>query len=75
MPITEHVKALFPGLLIVFVIVLAAQFVSDHYGAPAMLMALLFGIALHFLSEEDRPRAGIAFASKSLLRIGGSARM
>lgn len=66
----EHIKTLFPGLLVVGVIVLAAQFVSDHYGAPAMLMALLFGIALHFLSEESRPRPGIEFASKPILRIG-----
>ncbi|MEM8555532.1 MAG: putative sulfate exporter family transporter [Pseudomonadota bacterium] len=58
------------GLLIVAIIALAARFVSDHYGAPAMLMALLFGIALHFLNEEEKPQPGIAFASKSVLRIG-----
>lgn len=66
----DHFKTLFPGLLIVIIIVLAAQFVSDHYGAPAMLMALLFGIALHFLAEESRPRPGIEFASKPILRLG-----
>lgn len=58
------------GLLIVMIVALAASFISDHYGAPAMLMALLFGIALHFLSDEEKPKAGIAFASKSVLRIG-----
>jgi len=66
----ERIKPLLPGLLIVAMIVLAAQFVSDHYGAPAMLMALLFGIALHFLTEEPRPRPGIEFASRTVLRLG-----
>ena len=66
----ENIKSLIPGLLIVLVIVLAAQFVSDHYGAPAMLLALLFGIALQFVSEQERPTAGIVFASRSILRFG-----
>ena len=66
----DSIKSLTPGLLIVSVIVLAAQFVSDHYGAPAMLLALLFGIALQFVSEQDRPKAGIAFASRTILRFG-----
>jgi len=35
-----------------------------------MLLALLFGIALHFVSEEERPLAGIDFASRTVLRIG-----
>ena len=66
----DNIKSLTPGLLIVSVIVLAAQFVSDHYGAPAMLLALLFGMALHFVSEQDRPKPGIALASRSILRFG-----
>ena len=66
----DSIKSLTPGLLIVSVIVLAAQFVSDHYGAPAMLLALLFGIALQFVSEQDRPKPGIAFASRTILRFG-----
>ena len=66
----DSIKSLTPVLLIVSVIVLAAQFVSDHYGAPAMLLALLFGIALQFVSEQDRPKAGIAFASRTILRFG-----
>ncbi|GAA6149503.1 YeiH family protein [Pseudooceanicola nitratireducens] len=64
------IHATAPGLGVVAMIVLAAQFVSDHYGAPAMLMALLFGIALHFLSEEPRPRPGIDLAASTVLRLG-----
>ena len=61
---------LFPGFLISGLIALAAQFISDHYGAPAMLMALLFGIALNFLSDDPKCKRGIAFSARTLLRIG-----
>jgi len=61
---------LFPGFLISALIALAAQFISDHYGAPAMLMALLFGIALNFLSDDPKCKRGIAFSARTLLRIG-----
>ncbi|MBJ3761956.1 putative sulfate exporter family transporter [Maribius pontilimi] len=65
-----HAKSLIPGLLIVTVIALASSFVAEHYGAPAMLLALLFGIAMNFLSEDPRSRPGIEFGAKTVLRIG-----
>ena len=52
------------------VVALAARFLSDHYGAPAMLMALLLGMAFAFLSEEGRCVTGIEFSARSLLRLG-----
>ena len=61
---------IFPGFLISALIALAAQFISDHYGAPSMLMALLFGIALNFLSDDKKCKPGIAFSAQTLLRIG-----
>ena len=64
------VRGLFPGILVAAVIALASQFVSEHYGAPAMLLALLFGIALNFLSRETQCSPGILFTSKTLLRVG-----
>ncbi|MEM1301852.1 MAG: putative sulfate exporter family transporter, partial [Pseudomonadota bacterium] len=63
-------KDLFPGILISGLIALAAQFISEHYGAPAMLMALLFGIALNFLSEDGKCATGIGFSAKTILRFG-----
>jgi len=66
----EAAARLFPGTMVAATIAIAAQFVSEHYGAPAMLMALLFGIALHFLSEEGRCVAGIQFSAKPVLRFG-----
>ena len=59
-----------PGFLVCATVSVAAQFLSDHYGAPAMLMGLLLGIAFHFLSEEGRCVAGIEFTAKKVLRFG-----
>ena len=63
-------RAYLPGLVIVVLGTLAAGFVSDHYGAPLTLMALLIGLALNFLSADGRLTPGLAFASRSLLRWG-----
>jgi uncharacterized integral membrane protein (TIGR00698 family) len=59
-----------PGVVVCATVALAAQFLADHYGAPAMLMALLIGIAFHFMAEEGRAVPGIAFTSRTVLRLG-----
>jgi len=59
-----------PGLILCFTIAAAAKFLSEHYGAPVMLFALLLGMAFHFLAENARATAGIEFTAKRLLRIG-----
>lgn len=59
-----------PGLLTVLTIALAATFLSEHYGGPQLLYALLFGMALHFLAETPATRAGIGLAARGVLRIG-----
>ncbi|KAB2885787.1 MAG: YeiH family putative sulfate export transporter [Albidovulum sp.] len=59
-----------PGLLVCAVVGTAAQFLSDHYGAPAMLMALLLGIAFGFLAEDGRCVPGIDLTAKKVLRVG-----
>ena len=63
-------KTLGPGLLLCATIATAAGFLSDHYGGPVMLFALLLGMAFNFLAAEQPCADGISFASKSLLRIG-----
>jgi uncharacterized membrane protein YadS len=59
-----------PGLVVSLVIAAAAAFLADHYSGPVMLFALLLGMAMNFLSDVERCRAGIAFASRTLLRAG-----
>lgn len=63
-------KSVFPGVLIALLVSLAAMFLSEHYGGPVMLFALLLGMALHFLSQEGKCVPGIQFASSMILRIG-----
>lgn len=66
----ESARGLLPGLAVAVLIAMAATFLSDHYGGPPMLFALLLGIAFHFLSQEGRCVAGIEVAGKQVLRIG-----
>jgi uncharacterized integral membrane protein (TIGR00698 family) len=65
-----RLRTLGPGFLVAAVIAVAAQSLSDHYGVPAMLMALLLGIAFHFLAEEGRCVPGIDFTARQVLRLG-----
>ena len=67
---SQRVKTLFPGLLLSAVVALAATFVSEHYGGPKFLYALLLGIAFHFLSDNDKCKEGVEFAAKKLVRFG-----
>ncbi len=63
-------SGLFPGVLVCLTIATAAQFLSDHYGAPQMLFALLLGLAFHFLSEDTKCIPGVDFSSSIVLKTG-----
>ncbi|MES2016920.1 MAG: putative sulfate exporter family transporter [Pseudomonadota bacterium] len=60
----------FHGILVSVIIAVAATFMSEHYGASAMLFALLLGMAVNFLSQEGRCVAGVAFTASTVLRLG-----
>lgn len=68
--IVARVRELTPGIVIAALVALAASWLSEHYGAPVMLFALLLGIAVNFLSTDARCKPGIEFASRTILRIG-----
>ncbi|MEM8542117.1 MAG: putative sulfate exporter family transporter [Pseudomonadota bacterium] len=62
---------LWPGVLLCGLAATAAQFLSSHYGAPAMLLALLLGLALQSATVgAEKVKEGIGFSSKTLLRLG-----
>ena len=63
-------RSLFPGVLACGVVAAAATFLSEHYGAPVMLFALLLGLAMNFLSAEGACKPGIEFTARTLLRVG-----
>jgi uncharacterized membrane protein YadS len=63
-------RTLFPGVLASAVVAAAATFLSQHYGAPVMLFALLLGMAMNFLAADGPCARGIEFSARQVLRIG-----
>jgi len=61
---------LWPGVMVAAVVATAATFLATHYSTPVMLLALLLGMAMNFLSEEGRCKPGIEFTAKQVLRWG-----
>jgi len=65
-----ELRPLFPGVVIAGLVALAASWLAEHYATPVMLFALLLGIAVNFLSQDERCRPGLDFASRNVLRLG-----
>ncbi|MDM0079512.1 putative sulfate exporter family transporter [Variovorax sp. J31P179] len=63
-------RTLFPGVLACAVVAAASTFLSQHYGAPVMLFALILGMAMNFLSVEGACKPGIEFTARQVLRWG-----
>lgn len=68
--VSTRVAVWAPGTAIALTIGFAATFLSEHYGAPSMLFALLLGLALNFLYEDPRSLPGIDFSARALLQMG-----
>lgn len=60
----------YPGVLIATVGGICAEAISQHYGAPPMLIALLIGLAIHFVYDHEVTRPGINWTARSVLRYG-----
>lgn len=58
------------GIILATTVALASSFLAEHYGAPAMLFALLIGMAFNFMNDTPRMATGIAFCARDLLRLG-----
>ncbi len=59
-----------PGFLLCAVTALAATFLSEHYGGPQLLYALLIGLSFHFLINNAQVKPGVDFCGRTLLRLG-----
>jgi len=66
--VLRPVARLAPGVIAAAVTAAAASFLSEHYGAPVMLFALLLGLAMNFLAADGPCAPGIEFAARTLLR-------
>jgi uncharacterized integral membrane protein (TIGR00698 family) len=69
-PPPSRISALFPGLAACAVAAAAAAWLSDHYGFPIILLGLLVGLSLNFISHDPRTHRGLDFASRTCLRLG-----
>jgi uncharacterized integral membrane protein (TIGR00698 family) len=59
-----------PGLLLCLIIAMSTNFLSENYGGPQLLYALLLGLSLHFLYLNEALGPGIDFCAKTILRLG-----
>ena len=66
----DRARVLGPGVLACGVVSAAATFLSQHYGAPVMLFALILGMAMNFLSDGGKCSPGIEFTARQVLRWG-----
>ena len=69
-PRRRRIAEFIPGLAVATTASLAAAWLSDFYGFPLILLGLLIGLALSFVSEDERTHAGLDFGSKHFLRVG-----
>lgn len=69
-PAKRRVRDYLPGALVTAIAALAAAWLADHYAAPLVLMGLLIGLAMSFLSQDSRTHAGLDLMSQTALRVG-----
>lgn len=69
-PPERRISDYFPGLAVCATAAAAAAWLSDHYGFPIILLGLIVGLALNFISADERTHKGLDFASRTCLRIG-----
>lgn len=69
-PARRRWREYLPGVLVTGIAALAAAWLADHYAAPIVLMGLLIGLALSFLSQDSRTHAGLDLLSQTALRLG-----
>lgn len=68
--VPRRARDYWPGIAVVGAAALAAAWLADHYRVPLVLMGLLIGLALSFVSQDKRTHAGLDLMSQTALRIG-----
>ena len=63
-------STLLPGFGFCAVIAVAANYMAEHYGSPAILGALLLGMAFNSIAKYSEFAAGLDFCAKTVLRLG-----
>ncbi|NOW45298.1 putative integral membrane protein (TIGR00698 family) [Novosphingobium sp. SG751A] len=63
-------RQLMPGIAISAIVSAAGAWFSDHYGMPIILMGLILGLAMQFVSADPRTSPGLEFVGRTCLRWG-----
>ncbi len=66
----RSVRRFLRGLALCITLAIAATWLSEHYAMPAILIALLLGLALNFAALDKRAHAGLDLAAQGGLRAG-----
>ncbi|WP_254598279.1 YeiH family protein [Polynucleobacter arcticus] len=66
----KTVKTYLPGLMACIAITIATSFLSQNYGGPQLLYALLIGLSLHVIYDREVIKPGVDFCAKNMLRLG-----
>jgi uncharacterized integral membrane protein (TIGR00698 family) len=69
-PQRRRIADYWPGVAVVGAAALAAAWIADHYAVPLVLMGLLIGLSLSFVSQDKRTHAGLDLMSQTALRCG-----
>ncbi|MEM1284035.1 MAG: putative sulfate exporter family transporter [Pseudomonadota bacterium] len=67
---SQHALGVVPGLALAVLVAAISQLVADNSIFPAMLLALVFGLAINRVNTVPALKPGIAFGAKPVLRIG-----
>jgi uncharacterized integral membrane protein (TIGR00698 family) len=70
LPLREIWHTVVPGVAFCGVIAMAASLISQSYGGPLFLYALLLGMAFNSVAVESRLLTGVEFTTRTLLRLG-----
>lgn len=66
----RQLRAVLPGLLLAVMVATAATYVAQTQGAPVMLVALLLGMAMNSVADNENSQPGIRFAASTVLKFG-----
>lgn len=68
-PWAVSLRSAYPGVALCVVVALAASFLAQHYGAPALVLALLLGFGFASQASDERLRPGINVCARPVLRL------
>lgn len=66
----QKTLAVIPGVAFCVTIVFAAGYISEHYGGPIILLALLIGMAFGRLYSYQEYASGVDYCARSVLKLG-----